>query len=105
MAERHELRGALGGLDAGDAGRPDHVALRRVAAPDRVGRLGRDANDGGRPRAPVGHVLAADVHHPGAARVVDVAQAADGTVPSCAFEIRSRTAWSSPWRSSSIWSG
>ena len=44
VAERDQLRGALGRLDAGDPGGADHVALGRVAGGHRGGGGGRHAH-------------------------------------------------------------
>ena len=52
VAERDQLAGALGGLDAGDAGGAEDVALRRVAGRDRAAVAGAIAHDGPRDGAP-----------------------------------------------------
>ena len=54
MRERDQLVRALGGLDAGDPRRAEHVALGGVAACHGRGGLGRHAHDRARPGAAVG---------------------------------------------------
>jgi len=108
MAQRDELGRPLGGLDAGDPGHAEDVALRRIAG-ENLGRgLGRDPHHSPRHRPPLGSGLLAHVDHPGAARGIqmgEVAHRAAGALKRCASAIRSRTACTSPSRSSSIGSG
>src|SRR5436190_12466853 len=130
VAERDQLAGALGRLDAGEARGAEDVALRRVAGGHGGGGLRRHPDDRLRDGAPVGDLLARDVDHAGTAGVVEVGEAGAGgrvlgspvrgvraaaalasgvgqgvATESCAAAMRSRTACSSPWRSSSTGSG
>src|SRR4051794_8182324 len=107
VAERDQLGSALRGLDAGQPRGAEDVALRRVAALDGRGGLRRHAYDGAGDGAALGDLLGADVHHPGAPGLVEVGEVAHqaGTAVRWAAAMRSRTACSSPARSSSTGSG
>src|SRR3954467_5642772 len=101
----NQVGGALGGLNAGNPRGRDDVALRQDHRGPERHRLRLHPDDALGHGVAGGDVLAADVDHAGAARLVDVAQAGDGTVAAWTAAIRSRTACSSPWRRSSIGSG
>ena len=74
MGQRDQLGGALGRLHAGDPGRAEHVALRRVAARDRGRRLRRHAYDRARPGPAIAGGLRAHVDHPRAAMLVEMTE-------------------------------
>src|SRR6185503_2038600 len=106
VAERDELAGALGGEDAGDPGRPEDVALGRVAGLHGGRRLRGHPHDGAGDGAAVGRRLVADVDHARGAVLVEVGELAHaGVAVDCAAAMRSCTAFVSPARSSAIGSG
>ena len=63
MAERDRVGGALGGLDGGDPGDREHVALVHLAVGDRRCRLRLHRHLAARHGPPMGRFLGSDVDH------------------------------------------
>ena len=74
MAERDQLVRALGGHDAGEPGRAEHVALLGVALADQRQGLGLHDDAALRPGGPVGRGLVGDVDHVGRAAGIEVGE-------------------------------
>src|SRR5690606_2581979 len=74
VTQRHQVRGALGALDTGDARDRQGIALGYAATAQRGDHRGRDEYASGRRGRPGGEVLGRHVDHPGRALVVDVGQ-------------------------------
>jgi hypothetical protein len=78
VAERNQLRGAFGGLDSGDFGNGQHIALFHLPVADEGQRFGLHHNFAARNRDALGIVLVADIDHVGAALVVEVGELGHG---------------------------
>ena len=82
MAERDQVRGALGRLDPGDPGRPEHVALGHGVAGHLGRRLRQHEHLAPGDGPPMGGLLGGDVDHAGSTQRVEVRQTTIGHGPS-----------------------
>ena len=83
MAQREQVRRLLGGLDAGDPGDGEHVALADRAGGDLRGRLGLHDHPAAGDGAAVRRLLGRDVHHPGPPERVEVRELGGGHDREC----------------------
>jgi hypothetical protein len=74
VAQRHQVGGALGALDGGDARDADHVALLRLPLGDEREGGRQHADEAAGARHAVRHVLGCDVDHMGLAGGVEMGQ-------------------------------
>jgi hypothetical protein len=100
VAQRDQVGGALGGLDAGHPGHVEHVALAHRAPGHQGGGLGLHVHPTPGHGPAVRRVLGGDVDHAGPAQRVEVGEALRHGA-----KCRRRTTvrpWSRPWRAGPI---
>ncbi len=102
MGERDPLGGALGGLDAREPRRGEHVALAGALADAFEGGR-RDVDHAAGDALTVRDLLVTHVHHPGAPAGIEMGQVAhDGPAPRSVSESHSCRSWKTSSRSGSL---
>ena len=74
MAQRDRVGGSLGGLDGGDPGDREHVALVHLAVGDRRCRLRLHRHLAAGDGPPMGRLLGSDVDHPRPAERIEMGE-------------------------------